>query len=110
MGGTAVATQGVTLTLTLALALTLTLTLTLTPTLTLTLTLIQGVTPEALGGGDDYRCKWSGASGSAIVPAQLSDEGRVTCVTPNMSAALPAVAADALPGTYALSVLSLIHI
>ena len=62
------------------------------------------MTREVLGGGDDYQCKWSGASGSAIVPAQLSDEGRVTCVTPNMSAALPAVAADALPGTYALSV------
>ena len=59
---------------------------------------IQGVAPGALGGGDDYRCKWTGALGSVLVPAQLSAAGRVTCVTPNVSAALPSAAADALPG------------
>ena len=31
---------------------------------------------DALGGGDDYRCKWSGAHGSAIVPAQPSLAGK----------------------------------
>ena len=71
---------------------------------------IQGVTPDALGGGDDYRCRWSGALGSAVVPAKLSvvaNVSCVTCVTPNVSAVLPSVAADALPGAYALSNLTL---
>ena len=68
---------------------------------------IQGVTLDALGGGDDYRCRWSGALGSAVVPAKLSvvaNVSYVTCVTPNVSAALPSAAADALPGAYTLSV------